>query len=55
MAALDAAEAFDRAHHADLSGCLLRRGVGLRIVSTLKVSYADLRAKAFRRIGAEST
>ena len=36
MAALDVAKAFDRVHHADLFGSLLRCGVGLRIVSTLK-------------------
>ena len=55
MAALDVAKAFDRVHHADLFGSLLRCGVGMRIVSTLKTFYADIRAKVFLWAGAESS
>ena len=54
LAALDVEKAFDRVHHADLFEALLRCGASISIVMTLRVFYADLRAKAHLWEGTES-
>ena len=53
LAALDVEKAFDRVHHAELFGALLRCGVGTGIVNALRRLYAEMGAKVYLWSGME--